>query len=116
MDKTNLLCRAITSSLEGYSKYNLDGWTYVLLSDKNNWAICYADSGYTFYNNDYFSNLFSYLSVARKNHKRYIHSWVKDVLGVNVDKHCYPDCLYGDYDWSKQFNVRDVLEKGELVP
>jgi hypothetical protein len=116
MEKTDLLHRAITSSVEGYLKYKLGNWTYVVLPNKKDWVVCVADSGYTFYNNDFFSNLFSYLSVSNPKRKRYIKSWAKNVMGFeNIDKHFYPDHLYGEYNWSDQFVVKDVLEKGEMI-
>lgn len=112
-----LIHSAIASSVEGFLKYKHGNWIYVILPNNEDWVLCVADSGYTFYNNDYFSNLFSYLSLPRPRHKRYIKSWAKKVMGFeNIDKHFYPDHLYGEYNWTDQFVVKDVLEKGELIP
>jgi hypothetical protein len=112
----NLIHKVISSSTEGLLKYQFRDWTYIIHPNKTDWVICVADSGYTFYNNSFFVNLFSYLSLPHDKHKRYIKSWTKKVMGFDkVDKHFYPDVLYGDYDWSDQFVVKDVMEKGTLM-
>lgn len=116
-EEKNWIHKAITSHVEGFVKYKQDNWTYYILLEQKEWVVCIADSGYTFYNNEFFSNLFSYISVPRPSHKKHIKSWVKECLKVeNVDKHFYPDHLYGEYNWTDQFVVEEVLEKGELIP
>jgi hypothetical protein len=111
-----LVYRVIISSAEGYLKYKLENWTYVILPDNNQWVLCVADSGYGFYNSEYFTNLFSYLSLPSPSHNSYIKSWAKNVMGFeNIKEHFYPDRLGREYDWSDEFVVKDVLEKGELI-
>jgi hypothetical protein len=105
----------ITSFVGEYFKYREKNWIHIILSDKKNWVIAYADSGYTFYNNDLFCNLFKYISIPHSKQEDYIKSWVKDVFGVNVKNHFYPDKKSGDYNWSDEFIVSDILKKGELV-
>lgn len=115
VEKT-LVHNVITSSVEGFVKYKHDNWTYYILLEQNEWVICIAESGYAFYNNEFFTNLFSYISLPRPNHEKHIKSWVKEYLKEDkVDKHFYPDHLYGEYNWTNQFNVPEVLEKGKLI-
>lgn len=115
-DYRKFVYNAISSSIEGYHKYKSNSYIHIILPDKSDWVIAYADSGYTFYNYDFFCNFFLYLSIPKKKQPYYIKSWAKNVLGVNIRKHFYPDYIHGDYNWSDDFMLSKILDKGELIP
>lgn len=111
-----LIQKIIETSTTEFIPYRHKDWTWLINPKTEEWIVCVADSGYTFYNYEFFSNLFKYASINCITDKKHIKKWVMESLKLYVSEHCYPDYFPGDYDWTDQFVVKDVLEKGELVP
>jgi len=116
MKITNKLVKDIIEfSTTEFIPYRHRDWTWLINPESEQWIVSVADSGYTFYNYEFFSNLFKYASLNCILDKKYIKNWTEERLKVSVSKHLYPDYHPGDYDWKDQFNPKEVLDNGEPV-
>ena len=106
---------AIQHATTDYIPYKQDNWMWLIDPNTKKWVVSVAESGYTFYCYDFFSNLFKYLSLNCLEEEKHIKSWTKERLNVYISEHFYPDYLPHDYDWRNQFDVQEVLDKGEPV-
>lgn len=88
--------------------------TWVVNSDSTDWVISLSDKGYLWYNYYYFKFIFSFLSHEPDSNKKYIKLWVENELKLKVGKNVHPDILPGEYDWSGDFNLEEVLEYGDI--
>jgi hypothetical protein len=92
------------------------GSYWVIHPEKNLWVIKVSSySGYTYFNYFFFYNLFFYLSLEVIENKKYISNWITNELGFFVSKHCYPDYLPGEYDWTNDFSVDGIIERGKII-
>ena len=106
----------IDKYLKKYSVYHYDGWYWVINPVKRKWALCVADSGYTFFNRDFWKRFPKFYPTKDVN--KDIKSWVEYKMGVPKSRHCYPDYIPMDYDWRDEFEGQktiDVINKGLLV-
>ena len=110
-----LVSDIIETSTTEFIPYRYKDWTWLINPETEQWVVSVADSGYTFYNYEFFHNLFKYASLNCILHKKYIRYWTEERLKVSVSKHLYPDYYPGDYDWTKDFDVQEVFDKGEPV-
>jgi hypothetical protein len=56
-----------------------------------------------------------FLSFDVVKNTKYISNWIISELGFSVSEHCYPDYLPGSYDWTKDFDVDKVIERGKII-
>jgi len=110
-----LVSDIIETSTTDFIPYRHRDWTWLINPETKQWIVSVADSGYTFYNYEFFSNLFKYASLNCITDKKYIRSWTEEKLKVSISKHLYPDYLPHDYDWRDQFDAKEVLDKGVPV-
>lgn len=113
MDK--LIFNIIESSTEDYILYRYRDWLWLINPKTEKWVASVSDSGYMFYNYEFFSNLFKYVSLNCMTDKKYIKSWAMKRMGVSVGEHCYVDYDPTDYDWRDQFDVKEVIERCEPI-
>ena len=105
----------IDKYLRGYLVYHYKGWYWVLHPESKEWIVNVADSGYTFFNRDFWKTV-SYFFPPR-DLTNDIHSWVVYKLGVPMGKHCYPDYIPLEYNWKDEFDddkIDDVVSKGNI--
>jgi hypothetical protein len=88
---------------------------WIINPETEQWIVKVAYSGYTFYNYFFFYNIFLYMSLMVPKNDNHISDWLRDGLGFVVSEHCYPDYLPGAYDWTKDFEVDKVIERGEII-
>jgi hypothetical protein len=115
MNQKKLVNNIIETSTTDFIPYRYRDWTWLINPETKEWVVSVADSGYTFYNYEFFSNLFKYASLNCITDKKHIRSWTEEKLKVSISKHLYPDYHPGDYDWKDQFDAKEVMDKGELV-
>jgi hypothetical protein len=84
---------------------------WVIDSKTKQWIISFhPPTNYAWWNYDFFSNIYKYLSMDIKDREP-IRNWVQSRMNVGVDL-CEPDRLPGDYDWSGDFNVDHIVSNG----
>jgi hypothetical protein len=110
-----LVNKVLNCSIEGYVCYEYRESYWIVNPSTNEWVIKVGHTGYTFYNYHFFKNIFRCLSLNVIEDKKYISGWVVDELGFFVSEHCYPDYLPGEYDWTKDFEVDKVIERGKII-
>lgn len=110
-----LISNIIETATKEFVPYRHRNWTWLINPKTEEWIVSVADSGYTFYNYDFFSNLFKYASLNCIDDSQYIKIWTMERLNVFVSEHCYADYTPGDYDWSDDFKPKEVIEQGELI-
>jgi hypothetical protein len=110
-----LVNKVLNDSIEGYVCYEYQGSYWIVNPETNRWVIKVAYSGYTFFNYFFFRNIFFYLSFDVVKNTKYISNWIISELGFSVSEHCYPDYLPGSYDWTKDFDVDKVIERGKII-
>lgn len=102
--------------LEEYSVYHYDGWYWVINPITREWVVNVSDRGYTFFNRDFWKELFKfYPSIDSTND---ILNWVVYKLKVPRGINCHPDYIPMDYDWRDEFvgqKIIYVMNKGELI-
>jgi hypothetical protein len=105
----------IDKYLKGYLVYHYKGWYWVLHPETKEWIVNVADSGYTFFNRDFWYRFSLFFPVNDSTDS--IRNWVVYKLGVPSSKHCFPDYIYGDYNWRDEFDeskVDDVVSNGNI--
>ena len=110
-----LITKVLNETITGYVWYEYRGSHWIINPITKTWVITVSYSGYTFYNYFFFHNLFSYMSLVVPGNDGYICNWLRNGLGFTVGEHCYPDYLPTVYDWTKDFNVDEVIERGVIV-
>ena len=105
----NIIYKVINDSIEGSHVYRHRGSTWIILKDKKEWVISVSDSGYLWYNYSFFKNLFNYLSLELGDENIHIKNWVEKYLDIKVGNHYHPDRLPGEYDWSGDFDVNEII-------
>lgn len=107
-----LVSNIIETSTTEFIPYRHKDWTWLINPETEQWVVSVADSGYTFYNYEFFSNLFKYASLNCLTDKKHIREWTEKRMKVTVSEHFHPDFYPHDYDWRDQFDVKEVLENG----
>jgi hypothetical protein len=105
--------KLIDKYLRRYSVYHYDGWYWVINPVTRKWVINVADSGYTFFNRDFWFRFLMICPLLGSTNG--IQEWVVYKLGVPKNKHCHPDYIPMDYDWRDEFEgqkIIDVMNKG----
>lgn len=110
-----LVSDIIETSTTEYHPFKYKDWTWLINPETKQWIVSVADSGYTFYNYEFFSNLFKYVSLNCITDKKYIRVWVEQRLKVSVSEHLYPEFYPHDYDWRDQFDAKEVVNYGTPV-
>jgi hypothetical protein len=88
----------------------------IWLINPNNreWIISYyPETKYAWWNYEFFKNVYYIISMDIEDIQP-IRNWVESRLNVEVGKNCQPDRLPGDYDWSGDFDVEDVILNGKV--
>lgn len=107
--------KVIDLYLKDYLVYHYKGWYWVIHPESREWVVNVADSGYTFFNRDFwliFSNFYPSNDLDGD-----IHNWVVYKLGVVKGKHFYPDYIPHEYNWRDEFDegkVDEVLDDGNI--
>lgn len=112
MNQNKLVNNIIETSTTDFIPYRHRDWTWLINPETEQWVVSVADSGYTFYNYEFFSNLFKYVSLNCLTDKKHIREWTEKRMKVVVSEHLHPDYYPHDYDWRDQFDVKEVLENG----
>lgn len=110
-----LVNKVLNNSIEGFVCYEYKESYWIVNPEKNLWVVKVAWTGYTFYNYFFFLELFRYISLTVPADDNYISKWIGEELGFYVSDHCYPDYLPTVYDWTKDFEVDMVIERGEII-
>ena len=108
--------KVIDLYLKDYLVYHYDGWYWVIHPDTKEWVVNLADSGYTFFNSDFWVSFSMFYPLCDLTND--IRNWVVYKMGVPISKHCYPDYIHGNYDWRDEFSdktIDEVLSDGELI-
>jgi len=101
---------------EDFSTYHYRGWYWVINPLTREWIVNVADSGYTFFNRDFWivvSKLYPAKDITED-----IRNWVVYKLKVPSSNHCHPDYIPMDYDWRDEFKgqlIIDVINGGEKI-
>jgi len=113
--KEKIINRMINDSIEGSQLYCLKDSTWLIFKDKKEWIVNVNNlNGYLWYNHAFFKNIFDYLCLDINEHSGYVRNWVINNLGIEVGDYCHPDYLPGDYDWTDEFDVNEVLDCGTI--
>ena len=121
--------RLINESLVNVDRYNNNNSTWLIFTESKQWVIELTKDGTLWYNYNFFKNLFVYMSMDVVENQHYITKWVEDnvINGVKetcchdmkltksvekIIKNTYSDILPKEYDWSDQFDVKEVIETG----
>ena len=102
--------------IKNFLTYYHKGWYWVINPMNYEWVVSVGKTGYTFYNNQFWSTFKSIYPLGDLTDN--IKGWVVYKLGVPLSKHCYPDYINGEYDWRDEFDeptVIEVVNDGELV-
>ena len=110
----------INRVIDTYTKecltYHHEDWYWVINPNTKEWVVCVSDTGYTFFNRDYWNTLSRFYPSDDVTND--IKNWVLYKLKTPESEHCYPDYINGDYDWRDEFDpstVLDVIENGKLI-
>ena len=103
--------RLINESLVNVDRYNNNNSTWLIFTETKQWVIELTKDGTLWYNYNFFKNLFVYMSMDVVENQHYITKWVEDTI-INGVKNTYSDILPEEYDWSDQFDVKEVIEIG----
>jgi hypothetical protein len=110
--------RIIDTYVKNFLTYHHKDWYWVINPITNEWVVAVSeDNGYTFYNRKFWSDFIMFYPLGDLTDN--IKNWVVHKLGVPPSKHCYPDYISGEYDWSNEFNkptIIKVINQGVLVP
>ena len=121
--------RMINDSVEGVDTYKTKDSTWIIFTESKKWVIELTKDGTLWYNYNFFNDLMMYLSMDVVENQHYITKWVEDnvINGVKetcchdmkltksvekIIKNAYSDILPEEYDWSDQFDVKEVIETG----
>ena len=103
--------KLIDESICDADSYFHNGSILVIYTEKKEWVFELKKNGDLWYNYYFFKDLFSYLSMDVVENQHYITKWVEDTI-INGVKNTYSDILPEEYDWSDQFDVKEVIEIG----
>jgi|LakMenEpi03Aug12_release.lakeMendotaPanAssembly.Ray.scaffolds.fasta_scaffold13969_30 hypothetical protein len=118
----NYLClysmtnHVIDTYVKNFLTYRYKDWYWVINPSTNEWVVSVGNTGYTFFNNKFWSDFSMFYPV--KDLTKTIQDWVLYKLNSPISEHCYPDYINGDYDWRDEFDIKEITEvinKGELV-
>ena len=121
--------RMINDAVEGVDTYKTKDSTWIIFTESKKWVIELTKDGTLWYNYNFFNDLMMYLSMDVVENQHYITKWVEDnvINGVKetcchdmkltksvekIIKNTYSDILPKEYDWSDQFDVKEVIETG----
>jgi len=125
--------RMINDAVEGVDTYKTKDSTWIIFTESKKWVIELTKDGTLWYNYNFFNDLMMYLSMDVVENQHYITKWVEDNVINGVKETCchdmkltksvekiiqkgikntYSDILPEEYDWSDQFDVKEVIETG----
>ena len=124
-----IINRLIDEAVVDVDKYVNNNSTWLIFTESKQWVIELTKDGTLWYNYNFFKNLFVYMSMDVVENQHYITKWVEDnvINGVKetcchdmkltksvekIIKNTYSDILPKEYDWSDQFDVKEVIETG----
>lgn len=105
--------RVIDTYVKNFSTYYHDGWYWVIIPSTNEWVVSVGKTGYIFFNSKFWSDFSMFYPV--EDLTKTVQDWVIYKLDTPISKHCYPDFVNDDYDWTHEFNVTEVINEGELI-
>ena len=92
--------------------YKDDIW--LINPNTKEWIVSYySKTKYTWWNYRFFENVYNFISMDIKD-RQPIRYWIELYINVEIGKCCEPDMLPGDYDWSSDFGVDDVILNGKV--
>lgn len=78
------------------------------------WIVSYyPKTKYAWWNYDFFETIYKYLSLNIME-RQPIKTWIESRMNIEIGKNCEPDMLPGQYDWSGDFEVKDVILNGKV--
>lgn len=101
--------RIINDFVKDSQVYKTKGYTWVILKDKKEWVVNISDCGYLRYNYRFFENIFKLISLELGDNNVYIKNWVEKNLKIKIGDHYHPDYLPGEYDWTNQFDINEIV-------
>jgi hypothetical protein len=97
-----------------YVSYYYKEHIWLINPNTREWIISYYfKTKYAFWKYEFFKNAYYIISMDIEDIQP-IKNWIELHLNVEVGNHCVPDMLPGDYDWSSDFNVDDVMLNGKV--
>lgn len=113
-----IVFKILDDQLNNYILFKYDGYYWVINLDTQMWVLNISNSGYVWYNYDFFHNLFKYASLNVIEDCDYIKNWINNRLKIITGMHCYPDKHPKDYDWSHDFDektIHNVIKNGKFI-
>ena len=125
--------RMINDAVKGVDTYKTKDSTWLIFTESKKWVIELTKDGTLWYNYNFFRDLLAYLSMDVVENQHYITKWVEDNVINGVKETCchdmkltksvekiiqkgikntYSNILPEEYDWSDQFDVKEVIETG----
>ena len=87
---------------------------WVIDSKTKQWIISFhPPTKYLWWNYDFFSNIYKYLSMDIYDRQPII-DWIQTKMNHEIGL-CEPDKLPGYYDWSCDFNVDHIVSNGQPI-
>jgi len=111
-----MINQVIDTYVKDFLTYRHKDWYWVINPDTKEWVVSVGNTGYTFFNSEFWFTFSKFYPV--KDLTKTIQDWVIYKLDTPISKHCYPDYVYGDYDWRDEFDIKEITEvinEGELI-
>lgn len=98
-----------------YILYTHKDTIWLINSNTREWIISYyPKTKYAWWNYDFFKTVYKFLSMEMKE-RQPIRDWIELRMMVEVGENCEPDRIPSDYNWSSDFDVEEVINKGKVV-
>lgn len=113
-----IVFKILDDQLNHYVLLKYDGYYWVINLDTQMWVLNISNSGYVWYNYDFFHNLFKYVSLNVIEDSDYIKNWINSRLKIITSENCHPDKHPYDYDWSHEFDeksISNVIKYGKFI-
>lgn len=105
--------KMVDSMCEDCMFYTNKGDIWLIKPNTKQWIITYhPPTKYVWWNYDFFETVYKFLSMDIKDREP-IRNWIQTRMNVGVNL-CEPDTLPGDYDWSADFKIENVISYGEV--
>lgn len=106
--------KMVDERCKGCMVYTYKDTIWIINPNTREWIISYyCKAKYAWWNYDFFETVYKYLSMDIKE-RLPIRNWVQSRMNVEVGENCEPDQLPGDYDWSGDFKIEDVILNGKV--
>jgi hypothetical protein len=112
-----IINRLIDDAVKGVDVYHYKGSVWFIFTDKKEWVIELDKTGDLWFNYDFFTNIFKYLSIETLHNKHYITEWVENAI-QNVVKNT-TGLVKSGFDIVEdtlQNGVKNTLGQGHNIP